>query len=103
LVEVDGNRLTFQDAAKLLGMRVDQFDAALSAGDAAVAHVVQLVPKRRREKTFRPRSVVTPDIVVAIRAEHAAGASALSLSRKYGLSDSCVCRIVHRETWRHVA
>ena len=51
--------------------------------------------------TKNDRPLVTPTLVRHIR-ERAKSTSASAISREIGLCISAVCRIINRETWRHV-
>lgn len=50
----------------------------------------------------RYNAKVNPEIVRAMRAEHAGGAKATHLAKKYGIHRSTVADIVHRYKWKEV-
>lgn len=74
---------------------------------SCVDNAMDMVNKRRNVRWPRNlpvRSMVlTAESVAAMRSEHAAGASIVSLAEKYGCASSTAFNVVHRHTWRHVA
>jgi hypothetical protein len=57
---------------------------------------------RTRRGESNPHAKVTEDLVRWMRAEHAAGRSARSISLDVGLSDSRVWNIVNGNAWAHI-
>ncbi len=49
-----------------------------------------------------PMAVITPEIVRAIRADHAAGLGYKRLAKKHGLTWGCVRSVATRRTWAHI-
>jgi len=49
-----------------------------------------------------PHSKLTEDQVKTIRLEFMRGITGVELAERYGISSSCVSRIVIRDTWPHV-
>lgn len=47
-------------------------------------------------------SILTESIVLAMRAEYAAGATAKSLAEKYGVGHATAAQAISRYTWRHI-
>lgn len=45
---------------------------------------------------------LTEEQVRAIRADHAAGVEGVALAQRYGVSQTCISRIVLRRSWRYV-
>jgi hypothetical protein len=66
---------------------------------ATAAAVAKIREKRHRPK--RATKLREAD-VRRIRAEHKNGVSQAELARRYGLSSSTICSIVHRRAWRHL-
>lgn len=53
----------------------------------------------------KPRHVIlTPGEVIAIRHEFLRGSTNLTLlAKKYGVTTANICRIIHYQTWKHIA
>ena len=49
-----------------------------------------------------PQAIITPEIVRAIRADHAAGLGYKRLAKKHGLTWGCVRGVATRRTWPHI-
>lgn len=53
--------------------------------------------------SLNPRNKITEEDVRVIRADTRFDGDSMRHARRYGITVSCVWRIVHRETWRHVS
>jgi hypothetical protein len=104
-VEALGERLTVTDWCARLGVcdktllnRIKRFGA-----ERAV-----LLPKPATQWSNAPRgeqqyaAKLTADAVIAIRKDSADGVPDSVLARRHGVTQGCICRVVKRQTWKHV-
>jgi predicted DNA-binding protein (UPF0251 family) len=69
-----------------------------------VENIADMVRKGRQQRGERSgRAKLTAADVDAIRASFAAGETQQAIAKRYGVGGQHVSRIVHRETWFHVA
>lgn len=60
-------------------------------------------PEARRKGESHGRSKLTDKKVRKIRALYAQGVNQPSLSRKFGVNQTCIAKVVRRIAWRHVS
>lgn len=62
----------------------------------------RLHPERLKRGTARINAVLTEPQVLEIRGLHAAGISQRKLAKHFGVNQSNIWRIVHRQMWTHI-